>query len=1105
MKHLVTILIILMSWNISAQIAPQGFNYQGVARDVDNQAFVNQSISIQISLVDYVEGLTAYVERHEVTTSDLGVFSLVIGEGDVMEGDFSNIDWGAGEFYIRTEIDIDGGTDFVLVGESKLFAVPYALYAINGQAGPTGPEGPQGIQGEPGPVGPQGEQGLTGPQGETGPIGPQGVPGPEGPKGDQGTGINVVGSVADVSELPTMGSIGDLYISQDDGHGHVWNGTGFDDIGEIKGPKGDAGPKGDEGEQGPQGPQGEIGSQGPKGDKGDQGEPGIQGIQGPQGLQGEAGIAGEMGIQGEQGEKGETGDPGPQGEPGPIGPQGPAGSYVEGAGIDITGNVIAANDISDSNEIQSLQLSGTTLSLSDGGTVDLAELSNGLALPFYGENDENETAFHIHSDAGPNNYTLAGTSGIEIDEIEISTAGVMGASAHGHGILGVSTHDESAGIMGVADEDMSKGVIGSSVHGVGAHFFTSEIGVAALTTGTGKVGFGTTNPLEKVEIQDSDNTTLSLNGIQSNGQANLTFKGSLESGILQSYGISSNFENAEESSFSIKHQEQAIGIDNENDLYTISGFDTGVGGPHIFNHRWNGFAYMDRILAIEGREDNYTNLQFYPSNHDGIARIMNWESSYNIEDEIHEMSLSNVSYDTTSGIPYYEPIDMYSAKRYPAGNQHDFTGRVSINGNDNEFASGAAFDLEFKHESAKHSIAYETYKNGDNKPIHTIGEFIVNNDAGGAYYNGLYQVISDPTASSSGIGGIHWHHGNMQTNSIMVTDYAFSEDSGNDAKINVLCEEGSFFAGLHIDNNSDLIASALIHNESGNAIETLGNLVVTSNNASSQDPIISINSNSSVGAKMSFNNNINQAHWNINTGMLDGLDGSNASYVDFRFENNSVERTTLSLLGNGNVGVGVIDPVERLEVNGGARINNLIRFGIAGSSNLPNVGHLNGTTTRSLVLNSGGAGISQNIVMLDSGNTSNNGLQPFGSVNLGTSVNRWNTIWSKNPLNSSSDKKLKKNIQPITSSLEKVLQMKPVSYQWKEGNDQSIHIGFIAQEMETIIPEIVQAPKQTKNISGEMEESYYSMSYSELIPVLTQAIQELNEEILLLKEELAKK
>jgi collagen triple helix repeat protein len=262
-----------------------------------------------------------------------------------------------------------------------------------GNPGPQGIQGQQGDQGNPGPEGPPGAQGSQGGQGDPGPVGPQG---PQGPQGVAGASVKVVGSVPSAANLPPNygGDIGDMFITQDDGHGHVWNGTSFDNIGEIKGPQGNQGPPGPPGPQGLKGDQGIPGPQGPLGPKGDQGDSGPQGIpglkgdkgdDGPQGPPGPQGDPGPQGIQGLKGDQGDDGPPGPQGDPGPQGIQGPPGPIQtltkNGNQIILSdggGSVTDETDDADNdpaNEIQTLGLSGNNLSISNGNSVSLGSLS----------------------------------------------------------------------------------------------------------------------------------------------------------------------------------------------------------------------------------------------------------------------------------------------------------------------------------------------------------------------------------------------------------------------------------------------------------------------------------------------------------------------------------------------------------------------------------------------------------------------------------------------------------------------------------------------------------------------------------------------------------
>lgn len=99
---------------------------------------------------------------------------------------------------------------------------------------------------------------ITGPKGSKGSAGTDGVDGNKGESGEKGAnglGVQLKGSVATLNDLPeTDLTVGDLYITEDDYHGYVWDGQGWVDIGEFQGPpgqKGDVGPSGPKGDVGP--------------------------------------------------------------------------------------------------------------------------------------------------------------------------------------------------------------------------------------------------------------------------------------------------------------------------------------------------------------------------------------------------------------------------------------------------------------------------------------------------------------------------------------------------------------------------------------------------------------------------------------------------------------------------------------------------------------------------------------------------------------------------------------------------------------------------------------------------------------------------------------
>lgn len=198
-KHIVIGMLLACSELLTAQInAPSGINYQAIARNQNGSVFVNQNISVRISILSGGDqGAVQYSETHTAQTNVFGLFNLAIGRGTAISGNFENIPWESANQFVKVEVDIAGGNNYTVIGTNELLSVPYALYAQNagngvggtGEPGPQGPQGPVGPQGETGPTGPQGIQGETGPAGPQGLQGLQGETGPAGPSGSGGSGV----------------------------------------------------------------------------------------------------------------------------------------------------------------------------------------------------------------------------------------------------------------------------------------------------------------------------------------------------------------------------------------------------------------------------------------------------------------------------------------------------------------------------------------------------------------------------------------------------------------------------------------------------------------------------------------------------------------------------------------------------------------------------------------------------------------------------------------------------------------------------------------------------------------------------------------------------
>jgi hypothetical protein len=128
-KVFVFTLLVLLSFLAQSQ-APQFFNYQAVVRDATGNLLSNQTISLRISIVQgSLLGTTVYQETHSVVTNTYGQASLSIGAGTPGMGSFSAIDWSLGNYFVKTEVDVAGGSAYIFMGTSLLQSVPYALYA----------------------------------------------------------------------------------------------------------------------------------------------------------------------------------------------------------------------------------------------------------------------------------------------------------------------------------------------------------------------------------------------------------------------------------------------------------------------------------------------------------------------------------------------------------------------------------------------------------------------------------------------------------------------------------------------------------------------------------------------------------------------------------------------------------------------------------------------------------------------------------------------------------------------------------------------------------------------------------------------------------------
>jgi hypothetical protein len=183
---------------------------------------------------------------------------------------------------------------------------------------------------------------------------------------------------------------------------------------------------------------------------------------------------------------------------------------------------------------------------------------------------------------------------------------------------------------------------------------------------------------------------------------------------------------------------------------------------------------------------------------------------------------------------------------------------------------------------------------------------------------------------------------------------------------------------------------------------------------------------------------------------------------DFRVESNNSTHALFVDAGNNKIGMGLSDPATY-----GSRLNV----------------EMNGGASGSLIscINSATSGTRRQIDFFDGTSTSRKGsIETDGTSTF---------------FNTTSDRRLKTDIQPIADGTEKLMAMKPVSHKWiADPEAPSVH-GFIAQEMQEVVPEAV---------SGEDGgEEMMSMDYGRITPVLVAALQDAHNKIEALETRLA--
>ena len=335
---------------------------------------------------------------------------------------------------------------------------------------------------------------------------------------------------------------------------------------------------------------------------------------------------------------------------------------------------------------------------------------------------------------------------------------------------------------------------------------------------------------------------------------------------------------------------------------------------------------------------------------------------------------------------------------------------------------------------------------------------------------GFVGIGTDSPAADLHVGGDSFVLGNTNDYNMTFINIPASEGGLTRSEIYFRGENGDTDWSIRNMNNSfDIINSQNVANGSNFSINQEGNVGI---GTTSPDAKLTVDINSNADG-------YEAQRWNSNVSGLDN--GSHALYGstgDWYIRSASSDGKVILQDTGGNVGIGTTSPDRKLVVKDDDGTPIQIEYdGTLGNGSSVGIAFLDNGDGSSAVnsqirairesdYESGLAFFTKN-----STTGTQESLRVYGNGNA----------WLRGTLAEASDSRHKKEIQTLSSALEKVSALRGVSYQWKDLNDDSTKIGVVAQEIEKVYPELVHTS----------ESGYKSVSYSKLVAPLIEAVKEI--------------
>ena len=127
-NFILAVFCIIISAMAFAQV-PHTISYQAVVRAGTGELIREKQIAMRVAIIQGdMYGESVYNEMHYPSTNENGCVVVEIGGGET-DGDFSGIDWAQGPYFMKVEIDPNGGDNYSIEAINQMLAVPYSFYA----------------------------------------------------------------------------------------------------------------------------------------------------------------------------------------------------------------------------------------------------------------------------------------------------------------------------------------------------------------------------------------------------------------------------------------------------------------------------------------------------------------------------------------------------------------------------------------------------------------------------------------------------------------------------------------------------------------------------------------------------------------------------------------------------------------------------------------------------------------------------------------------------------------------------------------------------------------------------------------------------------------